>query len=153
MRRAYPVKQQAEYHKLAFQPLDNGFCSCEDSAALAAICQRLSATHARAFFDRWQAALPSPFTAADRERGHDYELAFRQLEISDTRVFDRPASGRAWFEQTLPDQLTLGRPDQVAVVFGRRVSRRTPGRFHTKIINRGTEAAIQVHYRASKVKQ
>ena len=53
----------------------------------------------------------------------------------------------------MPDQLTLGRPDQVAVIFGRRVSRRTPGQFHTKIINRGVEAAIQVHYRASKVKQ
>jgi hypothetical protein len=78
---------------------------------------------------------------------------FRQLEISDTRVFDRPACGRAWFEQTLPDQLTLGRPDQVAVVFGRRVTRKTPGRFHTSIINSGVQAAIQVHYRASKVKQ
>ena len=68
-------------------------------------------------------------------------------------MFDRPASGRAWFERTLPDQLTLGRPDQVAVIFGRRVSRKTPGRFHTKIINSGVEAAIQAHYRASKVKQ
>jgi hypothetical protein len=147
------AKQQADHHKIAFEPLDNGFCSCEDPGALAALCNSLSAAHVRAFFDRWHAALPSPFTAEDRERGYQYELAFRQLEISDTRVFDRPACGRAWFERTLPDQLTLGRPDQVAVIFGRRVSRRTPGRFHTKVINRGTEAAIQAHYRASKVKQ
>ena len=103
--------------------------------------------------ERWQARLPSPLTAKDRRRGYGYDLAFRQLEISDTRVFYRPACGRAWFEQTLPDQLTLGRPDQVAVVFGRRVNRRTPGRFHTRIINSGVQAAIQVHYRASKVKQ
>ena len=38
-------------------------------------------------------------------------------------------------------------------MFGRRVNRRTPGRFHTRVINSGTQAAIQVHYRASKVKQ
>jgi hypothetical protein len=38
-------------------------------------------------------------------------------------------------------------------VFGRRVSRQSPGRFHTKIINSGVKAAIQVHYRASTVKQ
>lgn len=107
----------------------------------------------RAFFDRWQASLPSPFTSEDRERGYGYELAFRQLEISDTRVFDRAAAGRAWFERTLPDQLTLGRPDRVAIVFARRVTSRTPGRFHTKIFNKGVEPAIQVHYRASKVKQ
>jgi hypothetical protein len=147
------AKQQAAHHGIGFEPLDNGFRCCEDPVALAELCGRLSAEHVRGFFDRWREALPSPFTEEDRERGYDYELAFRQLEISDTRVFDRPASGRAWFEQTLPDQLTLGRPDQAAVVFGRRVSRRTPGRFHTKVINRGTEAAIQVHYRASKVKQ
>ena len=93
------------------------------------------------------------FTAEDRKRGYSYDLAFRQLEISDTRTFDRPAAGRAWFEKTIPDQLTLGRPDQVAIVFGRRVTKQTPGPFQTKVFNTGVEAAIQVHYRASKVKQ
>ena len=106
-----------------------------------------------AFFDRWQAALPWPLTAEDRARGYHHERAFRQAEISDTRRFDRPAAGRAWFERPRPDQLTLGRPDQVAIGFGRRVSRQTPGRFHTKIFNPGVEPAIQVHYRAWKVKQ
>jgi hypothetical protein len=133
--------------------LDNGFAGCEDQAALAGICASLQAWGVRAFLDRWQSRLPSPFTVQDRERGDGYALAFRQLEISDARGVDRPASGRAWFAQTLPDQLTLGRPDQVAVGFGRRVSRQTPGRFHTKVINSGAQAAIQVHYRASKVKQ
>ena len=133
--------------------MDNGFAACDDADALAEICGRPVAEDVRAFFERWQARLPSPFTAEDRARGYGYELAFRQLEISDTRVFDRPAAGRAWFERTIPDQLTLGRPDQVAIVFARRVNRQTPGRFHTRVINRGVEPAIQVHYRASKVKQ
>ena len=133
--------------------MDNGFAACEDESALAGICSSLQAADVRAFFERWQAILPSPFSAEDRRRGYDYQFAFRQLEISDTRVFDRPAAGRAWFERTLPDQLTLGRPDQVAIVFARRVQRNTPGRFHTKIFNVGVEPAIQVHYRASKVKQ
>ena len=147
------AKQQAARQGISFTALDNGFAACADQTALAEICQSLSAADVRAFFDRWTAALPSPLTDEDRARGYGYELAFRQLEISDTRVFDKPAAGRAWFERTLPDQLTLGRPDQAAVIFGRRVSRRTPGRFHTKIFNRGVEAAIQIHYRASKVKQ
>ena len=147
------AKQQAAQHGIGFRALDNGFASCENAEALAQICRSLSAADVRAFFDRWQAALPSPFTDEDRRHGYNYDLAFRQLEISDTRVFDRPAAGRAWFEQTLPDQLTLGRPDQAAVIFGRRVSRRTPGKFQTKVFNRGVEAAIQIHFRASKVKQ
>ncbi len=147
------AKCQAAQRGIAFKALDNGFAACEDPAALADICASLSAGDVQAFFDRWHGALPSPLTAEDRARGYRHELAFRQAEISDTRMFDRPDAGRAWFERTLPDQLILGRPDQVAVVFGRRVSSRTPGRFHTKVINRGVEPSIQVHYRASKVKQ
>jgi hypothetical protein len=147
------AKRQAARQGLDFTALDNGFAACENETALAEICASLSAADVRSFFDRWQPRLPSPFTVEDRQRGYGYALAFRQLEISDTRVFDRPAAGRAWFERTLPDQLTLGRPDQVAVVFGRRVQRNTPGRFHTKIFNIGVEPAIQVHFRASKVKQ
>jgi hypothetical protein len=116
------AKRQATRHGVGFEALDNGFAACDHPAALAEICARLSAEDVHAFFERWRSRLPSPFTAEDRARGYGYELAFRQLEISDTRVFDRPAAGRAWFERTLPDQLTLGRPDQVAVVFGRRVS-------------------------------
>jgi hypothetical protein len=153
MRSAYPVKQQAAQQRIGFRALDNGFASCEQPDALAEICNSLSAEDVWLFFERWQAALPSPFTDEDRRRGYVYDLAFRQLEISDTRMFDRPIAGRAWFEQTLPDQLTLGRPDLAAVIFGRRVTRRTPGRFQTKVFNHGVEAAIQIHFRASKVKQ
>ncbi len=123
------AKRQAPRRGIAFTPLDNGFAACEDPVALADICSSLQAEDVQLFFDRWQAALPSPLTAEDRERGYPHELAFRQAEISDTRMFDRPMAGRAWFERTLPDQLTLGRPDQVAIVFGRRVSRQTPGGF------------------------
>jgi hypothetical protein len=121
--------------------------------ALAAICTRLSARDIWSFFRRWQRILPSPLSGDDRQRGYRYQLAFRQLELSDTRVFDRPQAGRDWFEQTIRDQLTLGRPDHVAVVFGRRINSKTPGRFWTRVINRGVECGIQVHYRASKVKQ
>ena len=104
------AKRQAAREGIAFQALDNGFRSTADAAALAAICNRLSAREVWRFFNRWQARLPSPFTAADRRRGYRYQLAFRQLELSDTRVFDKPAAGRAWFEQTIRDQLCLGRP-------------------------------------------
>jgi catechol 2,3-dioxygenase-like lactoylglutathione lyase family enzyme len=107
-------KQQAAQQGIAFRALDNGFAACEDAPALAEICHRLSAQDVRLFFERWQGTLPSPLTNEDRARGYGHALAFGQLEISDTRVFDRPAAGRAWFEQTLPGQLTLGRPDQAA---------------------------------------
>lgn len=147
------AKRQAEKAGLPFLALDNGFRACEDADALARICARLRAADIWAFFRRWERLLPSPFTAGDRERGYCYQLAFRQLELSDTRVFDRPQAGRDWFEQTIRDQLSLGRPDQVALVFARKVIATTPGRFQTKVLARGDQVAIQVHYKHSKVKQ
>lgn len=147
------AKRQAQKAGLSFRALDNGFRSTTDADALAAICARLAARDVWAFFRRWERLLPSPFSAEDRQRGYRYQLALRQLELSDTRVFDRPQAGRDWFEQTIRDQLTLGRPDHLAVVFGRKVIATTPGRFQTRVFNRGDQVALQVHYKHSKVKQ
>ncbi len=69
--------------------------------------------------------LPSPVHPGERSRyGYRYSV---QIELSDTRVFDRPAAGRAWFEQTIRDQLDLGRPDKIQIMFDRKVTSRTPG--------------------------
>ncbi len=119
---------------------------------MAAICGSLSHEHVLGFFDRWMGALPSPFTAAERRR-HPYRLSVRQIEMSDTRVFDPPAAARGWFEQTIRDQLDIGRPDKIQIVFARTITKRTPGRFQTKVIHRGVEPVLQAHYKHSKVKQ
>lgn len=146
------AKRQAAKRGIEFESLDNGFRACDQGEGLAEICDSLSEQEIWQFFDRWMRVLPSPFTAAERGR-YGYRLSVRQLELSDTRVFDRPAAGRAWFEQTIRDQLDLGRPDKVQIVFDRKITKRTPGRFQTKVITKGVEPVIQAHYKHSKVKQ
>jgi len=146
------AKRQAAQHAIEFRALDNGFASCANPETLAAICASLSHDHVQAYFDRWMRVLPSPFTDVERGR-YGYGLSVRQLEISDTRVFDRPAAGRAWFERTIADQLAIGRPDKVQIVFDRKITSRTPGVFQTKVITRGVAPVIQAHYKHSKVKQ
>jgi hypothetical protein len=147
------AKRQAERRGITFEALDNGFRSVEDADALAGICQSLSHRDIERFWARWEARLPSPFTVDDRLRGYRYRLSVRQLELSDTRVFQRPAHGREWFELMIRDQLALGRPDHVELVFGRQITARTPGRFRTRVITHGVEPQIQAHYKHSKVKQ
>jgi hypothetical protein len=146
------AKRQAAKQGVDFEALDNGFRSCADAEQLAEICDSLSEQDIFAFCDRWMRQLPSPFTRAERGR-YGYRYSVRQLELSDTRVFDRPQAGRAWFEQTIRDQLDLGRPDKVQIIFDRKVTSRTPGRFQTKVITKGVEPVIQAHYKHSKVKQ
>jgi len=147
------AKRQAARQGIDYVPLDNGFRACADAERLAEICDSLSEHDIGQFFDRWmRTELPSPFTPTERGR-YGYRLSVRQLEMSDTRVFDKPAAGRAWFEQTIRDQLDLGRPDKVQIVFDRKITSRTPGRFQTKVITKGVQPVIQAHYKHSKVKQ
>src|SRR5271157_1130272 len=92
------------------------------SAGAAAHLDRLGPGAVQSFFWRWVARLPSPFPRADLRAGYVYALAFRQIEVSDTRVFDRPQAGRAWFEGVIRDHLDVGRPDQVALIFQRPIT-------------------------------
>jgi hypothetical protein len=121
------------------EALDNGFCCVEDAEALQGICGTLYYRDVERFWEYWEQRLPSPLTAEDRDRGYAYRLSVRQLELSDTRVPERPAQVRERFELTLKDQLAVGRPDHVQIVFGRKITRRTPGRFRTRVINDGVE--------------
>jgi hypothetical protein len=94
-------------------------------------CDRLSAEDIDRFFRRWLARLPHPFTTADRTAGMRYQLSILQMEVSLTQVFDRSLHGREFFEEVIRDNLDVGRPDRVQLLFGRRITRRTPGHFRT----------------------
>jgi hypothetical protein len=121
------AKRQLTKAGVSFEPLDNGFRAVADPAALQRICRELGPREIEGFLARCTQRLPLPMNAQDRSDGWRYRLSLMQVEISDTRVFDRPLRGRQWFEATIRDQLSLGRPQEVALLFERTVSRRTPG--------------------------
>ncbi|MGH2690375.1 MAG: hypothetical protein ACRDKW_16440 [Actinomycetota bacterium] len=146
------AKRQLTRRGVAFRALDNGFWSCEKPEVLQRVCDTLRPGAVKAFFWRWMGILPSPFTADDRRNGYRYELAFRQLEISDTRVFDRPQAARGFFEGMIRDYLDIGRPDRVSITFDRRINRRTPGRFQTRVVTQGVDPQISAAYKSSKIK-
>jgi hypothetical protein len=147
------AKRQATKTGIGFSALANGFASCTDPAGLQAICDRLGPGTIGVFFERWMARLPLPLSAADREHGYWWELSMRQVEVSRTLVFDQPRYGRAFFEALVADNLDLGRPDQVELIFGRQVRSTTPGVFATRVVTRGVDVTINANYRHSRVKQ
>lgn len=146
------AKRQAARDGVEFTPLDNGFRACDQAERLAGICGALSEREIETFVDRWTRVLPSPFTAAERGR-YGYRLSVRQLEMSDTRVFEKPAAGRAWFEQTIRDPARPRPPRQGPDRVRPQDHQPHPGRFQTKVITKGVEPVIQAHYKHSKVKQ
>jgi hypothetical protein len=68
-------------------------------------------------------------------------------------VLDRPQTGRVFFEQIIRENLDLGRPDQVQLIFDRRVSKQTPGRFRTRVLTEGVTPSLHIDYKQSRVKQ
>ena len=151
------AKRQAAKAGIGFQALDNGFAACADVPALQEICDRLGPAHIEALLRKWLAILPNPFTAEDEVAGYCYELSLLQTEFSLTQVLDAPLSGRIFFEQVLRDNLDIGRPDQIGLVFARRLvskgRRATPGKFRTRVITDGVTPSLHVDYKNSKIKQ
>jgi hypothetical protein len=147
------AKRQAARRGIAFDALDNGFLTCAAPAQLQAICEQLSAAKIDAFLRKWLARLPHPFTAADRRAGYRYQLSILQAEFALTQVLDRPQAGRIFFEEVIRENLDLGRPDRVQLLFARRVTRRTPGRFRTRVLTDGVTPSLHVDYKHTRIKQ
>jgi hypothetical protein len=151
------AKRQAVKAGIEFTALDNGFAAVDDVDAVQAICDSLSADMIDALLRKWLAILPHPFTAADRAAGYRYDISILQAEFSLTQMLDRPVSGRIFFDQVIRDNLDIGRPDQVALVFNRRVVThgrfKTPGRFTTRVITTGVIPSLHVDYKHNKIKQ
>jgi hypothetical protein len=147
------AKRQALRDGLGFGELHNGFGSCSDPARLQAICDSFGAEHVQAFFDRWISQIPTPLGSEDRDAGYWWELSMRQVEVSRTLVLDDPRRARSFFEALVQDNIGIGRPEQVSMVFARRVTKATREPFSTRIFSSGTDVRIDFRYKHSRVKQ
>jgi hypothetical protein len=153
------AKRQATQAGIGFTELSNGFASCDDPQALQAICDRLGSGTITVFFERWMSILPLPLTDSDRAAGYWWELSMRQVETSRTIVFDAPRRARAFFEALVSDNLDIGRPDHVELIFtGHRARWGRPPKieptYKTRIDTRDTVGiTVNADYKNSRVKQ
>ena len=148
------AKRQADRAGIEYRSLANGFAACDDPAALQAICDRLGPADVQAFFERWMRAIPTPLGDEDRDAGYWWELSMRQVEVSRTLVFDDPRRARGFFEALVADNVGIGRPHDVRVVFGLSPRGRTTAMpFATRIFEPGTEVKMDFRYKHSRVKQ
>ena len=153
------AKRQALAAGIGFTELSNGFAACDDPAALQQICDRFGPGTVQVWFERWMARLPLPLTGADRDAGFWWELSMRQVETSRTLVFDGDVHARAFFEALLCENMDLGRPENVELLFrrGQRSGRPTippaGGGFKTKIDRFCDLVTLNVFYKNSRLKQ
>jgi len=150
------VKQQLRQERITFESLDNGFLSCEDPVRLQAICDALGPDDVQSFFDRWVERLPWPLTPAGRAAGFGHRLSIWQLEVSLTQIFDEPVQGRHFFEELIRENLDLGRPDRVSLLFPTKLTKATPPPaygYRTRVIVDGVNPSLHISYKHSDLKQ
>jgi hypothetical protein len=146
-------KRQATKAGIGFTALSNGFAATDDPAGLQAICDRLGPGTVSVFFERWMARLPLPLTGTDRAGGYWWELSMRQIEVSRTIALTQPRYARAFTDALIVDNLDLGRPDTIEIIFDRQVRANTEGEFKTTVVTRGVEVTVNAFYKHSRIKQ
>jgi len=149
------LKCQLAQRGIAFQALDNGLLSCADLKAAQRLSDHLNDTKIETFFRKWLARLPHPYSAQDRRAGYRYDLSVLQAEFSLTQVWDRAVHGRCFFEEVIRENIDLGRPEQVQLIFLRKLQRKTAtdGRCRTRIITEGVVPSLHVYYKNTHLKQ
>jgi hypothetical protein len=119
---------------IAFRRDDNAFLDCADPARLQALADAFGPDHLQACARRWLAALVPFF----QEEGHappspGYGLFVSQAEYCTNLVFHQRASLDRLMERLLDANRALGRPDQLATIFGRRLTQRAAEGVRTRI--------------------
>jgi hypothetical protein len=147
------AKRQLEKERIGYESLDNGFLSCEEPERLAEICRSLGPIQLKHLFERWVQRRPWPLSVEDRRAGYHHELALWQLECSRTDVFERPVCGREFFESVIRENIDLGRPSRMQLLFDRRIQKNTPGQFRTRVITAGVAPSLHVEYKHTDIKQ
>src|SRR6202007_163923 len=123
------AKRQLTQKGIAFEALDNGIRKCTNPKRLQAICDGLSASKIDALLRKWLRLLPHPFTGADRKAGYRYDISILQAAFSTTPGLCTPGARRLFFAQVIGENLDLGRPEEVQLIFNRRIRRHTNARF------------------------
>ena len=147
------AKRQLEKRKIAYEALDNGFLSCAEPEKLRKIRDSLEPEDIDRMFRKWLDRLPLPLRQEDRKAGYDWDLSIWRMEVSLTQIFDRPLRGREFFEEVIRDNLDLGRPDRVQLIFDRVVTKKTPGEFRTRVIQDGVHPSLHIDYKNFDLKQ
>jgi hypothetical protein len=151
------AQRRAAKAGLGYTAMDNAFAAVDDPAGLQAICDRLGPAQIQELLDKWLRVLPNPFTVADTDAGYRYAISVLQAEFWLTQLLDTPTSGRVLLENVIRENLDVGRPDQVSLIFNRKLRRTgprtTPGRSRTRVITDGVTPSLHADYKHTTIKQ
>jgi len=151
----YWLAERLRAPDLRFQPCANAFLRCSDPEQLQALADSLQPQDILRCAQKWLACLVPFFTARERRQaGVQHRLFFAQVEYCDNLIFKHRAALDRLGERLLDANRSLGQPDSLRLIFGRRIHKRYRGKLQTVIEDMHLgNPVIRIHYKHGFLKQ
>ena len=138
-----------------FQQCSNAFLRCAAPERLQALADTLTAEDLASCGRKWLARFTPFFSEQERRQaGCQHRLFFSQVEFCDNLIFYRRAALDKLGERLLDANRTIGQPNKITVIFGRKITRQHRGKLQTEIEDMHLpNPVIRSHYRNGFIKQ
>ena len=138
-----------------FQQTTNAFLRCRDPHRLQDLADSLSPHDLLICGRKWLNSFTPFFTEGERKHaGCQHRLFFAQVEFCDNLIFHRRVALDQLGERLLDANRTLGQPNKITVIFGRKISRRYHGKLQTVLEHIDLpHPVIRSHYGHGFIKQ
>ena len=140
---------------ISFQQRANAFLKCSAPLRLQELADSLTASDLVTCGQKWLAHLTPFFTSRERaQAGCQHRLFFSQVEYCDNLIFKRRAALDNLGERLLDANRTIGQPDKITTIFGRRITKSYQGKLQTEIEDMHLpNPVIRSFYRNGFIKQ
>ena len=149
------AREPAREERLDFQQCSNAFLTCGRPDRLQELADSLTAEDLSACGQKWLTRFIPFFTEGERRQaGCRRRLFFSQVEFCDNLIFRRRAALDKLGERLLDANRTIGQPNKITVIFGRKVTKQYRGKLQTEIEDMNLpNPVIRSHYRNGFIKQ
>ena len=138
-----------------FEQSSNAFLRCNTPERLQQFADALTAQDLSRCSCKWLARLTPFFSDTERRQaGCQHRLFFSQVEFCDNLIFYRRAALDKLGERLLDANRTIGQPNKITVIFGRKITKQHHGKLQTEIEDMHLpNPVIRSHYRNGFIKQ
>jgi len=138
-----------------FQQTTNAFLRCRNPKRLQELADSLSPRDLLLCGRKWLNGFTPFFTEKERKQaGCQHRLFFAQLEFCDNLIFYRRAALDELGERLLDANRTLGQPNKITVIFGRKITKQYRGKLQTVLEDiHLPNPVIRSHYGHGFIKQ
>jgi hypothetical protein len=149
------LARQLTKENIAFRQCGNAFVEWANPHRLQELADQFSAAHIIPFAHRWLTQLVPTLTPTEQRRhGYGFRLFVSQVEYCDNILFHERAALDRLHERLLDANRTIGRPDRLAFIYGRRFTEKTVEGIKTRITDyEEINPVIRSEFKSTSIKQ